>query len=192
MRQVNHCLPGSSTPIDYEKSILLDMSIGDRLKELRQPKDGQKLSQEAFGALVGTTKQYVSQLENGVNQTPNGLFLEGWARHFGVRLQWLATGELPKLEKDAPASQAVGLDPIKLANSIEMLKKAFGMRGLEFNAEYEAELISIAYDYLVASPKVADFDGFVKGLVRGRHVGQREDGSTVEEVAGAARRKVAS
>lgn len=118
----------------------------------------------------------------------------------GISVDWVNDGvgsmALPRASSDdfvtAAPSQAVGLDPVKLANSIEMLKKAFGMRGLEFQAEEEAELISIAYDYLTSSPKVADFNGFVTGLVRGRHVGQREDGLTSEEALRKVKRRSAS
>lgn len=67
--------------------------IGRRLKELRDDAD---LSQGDFGAIVGTTKQYVSQLESGKNQIPNGEFLEGWARHFKVNMRWLIHGKGPK------------------------------------------------------------------------------------------------
>lgn len=68
---------------------MVDMSIGERLMELRKAAG---LTQAAMGAIAGTTKQYVSQLENGTNQVPNGLMMEAWARHFGVTQQWLATG----------------------------------------------------------------------------------------------------
>ncbi|WP_202844748.1 XRE family transcriptional regulator [Luteimonas saliphila] len=76
--------------------------IGTRLKELRK---GAGLNQEAFGAIAGTTKQYVSQLESGVNKTPNGDFLESWARHFGVRMQWLTKGKGPKLEDQTSSNE---------------------------------------------------------------------------------------
>jgi len=63
--------------------------IGDRLKQLRLDAG---MSQPEFAAIVGTTKQYVSQLESGKNQTPNAEFMEGWARHFQVNLRWLLSG----------------------------------------------------------------------------------------------------
>jgi phage repressor protein C with HTH and peptisase S24 domain len=96
--------------------MLVDM-IGTRLKELRTAAD---MSQPEFAAIVGTTKQYVSQLEGGKNATPNGTYLEGWARHFGVNHRWLASGVGPKYPLDEPSedrewppilgyAQAVGL-----------------------------------------------------------------------------------
>lgn len=76
--------------------MLVDM-IGDRLKQLRIEAG---LNQPEFAAIVGTTKQFVSQLESGKNQKPNAELLEGWARHFRVNLRWLVSGSGPK---DAPA-----------------------------------------------------------------------------------------
>ena len=64
--------------------------IGERIRELR--KDA-RMSMEAFGSVVGTSKQYVNGLEKGANQRPNGEFLEGWARHFNVNMRWLVSGK---------------------------------------------------------------------------------------------------
>jgi len=72
--------------------MILDM-IGDRLKQLRIDAG---MNQPEFAAIVGTTKQFVSQLEGGKNQKPNAEFLEGWARHFRVNLRWLVSGTGPK------------------------------------------------------------------------------------------------
>jgi phage repressor protein C with HTH and peptisase S24 domain len=94
MRRVNHRLPNTSTIIDRVEITISGMGIGDRLKELRE---SEQLTQPQMAEIVGTTKQYVSQLEGGKNQTPNGQFLEGWARHFRVSLRWLATGQGPKV-----------------------------------------------------------------------------------------------
>jgi len=94
--------------------------IGDRIKELR--KDA-RLSMEAFGTIVGTSKQYVNGLEKGANQRPNGVFLEGWARHFRVSMRWLASGIGPKRAEplsDA-GSQLVRLDPERIAELATVL-----------------------------------------------------------------------
>lgn len=74
--------------------------IGDRIKELRKDL---RLSMEAFGAIVGTSKQYVNGLEKGANQRPNGVFLEGWARHCGVNIRWLVSGTGKKYVSAMPA-----------------------------------------------------------------------------------------
>ena len=94
MRRVNHHLPAPSTTVYRPEITICGMGIGDRLKELRED---EQLTQPQMAEIVGTTKQYVSQLEGGKNQTPNGQFLEGWARHFRVSLRWLATGQGPKV-----------------------------------------------------------------------------------------------
>jgi transcriptional regulator with XRE-family HTH domain len=82
------------------RSIMLYM-IGDRLKQLRTEAG---LSGEAFGAIAGTTKQYVSQLESGRNQTPGAEYLEKWARHFKVSMRWLLDGHGPKFVSDQESS----------------------------------------------------------------------------------------
>lgn len=81
--------------------MLVDM-IGDRLKQLRVDAG---MNQPEFAAIVGTTKQFVSQLESGKNQKPNAELLEGWARHFRVNLRWLVSGTGPK-NAPVPADDA--------------------------------------------------------------------------------------
>lgn len=68
---------------------MLVYMIGDRLLELRTEVG---MTQPEFGALVGTTKQYVSQLEKGKNTKPNSELVEGWARYFKVNVRWLVSG----------------------------------------------------------------------------------------------------
>lgn len=90
-------------------------TIGERLKALRLEND---LTLEAAGAIAGTTKQSMSQIEKGRTQVPGGMALEAWARHYGVNLRWLTTGAGPKFPKMAAEtdwadvrgySQSVGL-----------------------------------------------------------------------------------
>ena len=78
-----------STPISTEGVKMPGMSIGRRLRELRI---GRQLTLEQAAKVAGTTRQYVSQLEKGKNQTPNGVMLEAWARFYGVSHHWLASG----------------------------------------------------------------------------------------------------
>jgi transcriptional regulator with XRE-family HTH domain len=99
--------------------MLVDM-IGDRLKELRT---GAGMTQPAFAAIVGTSKQYVSQLESGKNQIPNGEFIEGWARHFKVNMRWLASGTGPKHAESSTGegSHLMRLDPERIAELATVL-----------------------------------------------------------------------
>lgn len=76
---------------------MLDM-IGDRLKELRTAAG---MTQPEFAEIAGTSKQYVFQLEKGVNRDPNPKLIERWAAHFKVRMEWITTGRLPK---EAPSA----------------------------------------------------------------------------------------
>lgn len=75
--------------------------IGDRLKELR---DDANLTQPEFAAIAGTSKQYVGRLEQGKNLNPNAKFIERWAAHFGVRMEWITTGKGQK--RAAPSASA--------------------------------------------------------------------------------------
>lgn len=95
--------------------MLVDM-IGDRLKELRTAAG---MKQPEFAAIVGTSKQYVSQLESGKNVMPSGGFLEGWARYFGVNPRWLVSGTGPKYAADG--SHLVRLDPERIAELATVL-----------------------------------------------------------------------
>lgn len=116
MRRVNHHLPPPSTDIYPGQSILVDMTIGDRLRDLRE---GAGLTLEQAGAIAGTSKQSMSQIEKGVTAKPNGVALEAWSRYYGVTLHWLTTGKGAKRQSDTVAetdwtdilgyAQAVGL-----------------------------------------------------------------------------------
>lgn len=118
MGEVNHYLPEPSTPIYVFSSRIVDMgTLGDRLRELRE---AEGLTLEQAGAIAGTTKQSMSQIEKGQTKMPNGVALEAWSRRYGVSLHWLATGKGPKHQDKQAAndgewgdilaySQAVGL-----------------------------------------------------------------------------------
>lgn len=95
-----------STIIYRIQSIMLDM-IGDRLKELRLE---HKLGQPEFAAIAGTTKQYVWRLENGHNKKPNPEYVQRWAAHFQVRMEWITSGKLPK-EAVSATSEPANDDP---------------------------------------------------------------------------------
>lgn len=85
--------------------------IGERIKELRESAN---MSFEAFGQIANTSKQYVSGLEKGRIQRPNGVFLERWARHFHINMRWLAEGKGPK---DTGASEDDGDWPLVRATT---------------------------------------------------------------------------
>lgn len=90
--------------------------IGDRLKDLRT---GAGIDQPGMGKIAGTSKQYVWRLEKGLNKDPNPHYIERWAKHFRVRMEWITTGKGPKealierpqddWEDVVGYSQAVGL-----------------------------------------------------------------------------------
>jgi len=125
--------------------MIADMSIGERLKALRQEAD---LTQEQMASIVCTSKQYVSQLESGKNQRPNGVYLEGWARRFRVSLRWLSTGDGPMEAPEHFQLQAVRLDPAKLSTTQDFLERAFGALGKRFDLKAEAQLFADVYEWM--------------------------------------------
>lgn len=113
--------------------------IGDRIKEIRMDA---KLSMEAFGAIVGTSKQYVNGLEKGANQRPNGVFLEGWARHFGVNIRWLVSGTGKKYASAMPA------DPTEWADILGVRQAAALGDGAEPDEYAETHKLKFRADSL--------------------------------------------
>lgn len=129
------------------------MTIGDRLRQLRE---GADLTQPQMADIVGTTKQYVGRLEKGHNQTPNGVFLEGWARHFRVNLRWLSTGEGPRDLHTPQQSQPARLDPFILVQTLDFLEEAFSSLGKQFSMRSEADLFADAYAWLAEDERPVD------------------------------------
>lgn len=127
---------------------MLYMNIGDRLKSLRTAAG---MTQPEMAAIAGTTKQYVSQLEGGKNQIPNGQFLEAWSRHFRVNLRWLTTGKGPR-EEGAIASQSGRLDSEKVSAVAEAMRIVMARRGrqVDLTEQEQSELFVEAYAELAA------------------------------------------
>lgn len=94
---------------------MVDMSIGERLRELRLAKG---LTLEQAGAVAETTKQSMSQIEKGVTKEPGALPLLRWARHYGVSAEWLITGKGNRF--DVP-SQDARPDFDKIASAVNVL-----------------------------------------------------------------------
>ena len=157
---------------------MLDM-IGDRLKQLRLENN---LDQPSFGAIAGTSKQYVSRLESGLNKKPNAEFLQAWASHFGVRLEWLISGKGPKeaspvgANSSPPSSQSERLDAARLAAAIQLSRRALENMGVDdFNAEADAEIVAQAYAYLGARGTGEVTDGNVIDFTRAVRQGERRE-----------------
>lgn len=135
---------------------------------------------------LGMSKSMWSQV-----RTPTYRMGEEMAR--GIeRVLGLDENWMDNVHGDRAPSQAVGRDLVKMAHAVAGLITAFRDRGEPFIPENEAELLELTYGWLQGSPdNVSRINEFATGLVRGRHVGQREDGSVVEEAGREARRKVA-
>ena len=76
------------------------MSMANRLQHLRKK---HHLSQEQVAELVNTTRQTVSQWENG-KSVPSLENLNILARHYGVTLDYLVNGEEPPCSTPEPSA----------------------------------------------------------------------------------------
>lgn len=160
------------------------MSIGDRLRQLRE---GAELTQPEMAAIVGTSKQYVGRLEKGHNQTPSGLFLEGWARHFRVNLRWLTTGEGPRELTPPPASHVSRPDPLIIVETLDFLERAFGALGKRFSLRDDADLFADAYEWIAEDDRPVDSRNLVDfSQWRAKRVSNRGDDEQEGRPAGKA------
>lgn len=97
--------------------------IGTRLKLLRG-----EMNQPEFAKIAGTTKQYVSQLESGVNKSPNAVFIGRWAAHFGVSMEWITFGTEGH-PRASGKSQTARLDPVTLTTALETINETVRRMG---------------------------------------------------------------
>ncbi|HED4877359.1 TPA: helix-turn-helix transcriptional regulator [Stenotrophomonas maltophilia] len=118
------------------------MSIGARLEELRK---AAQLTQQQVADVVGTTKQYVGRLEKSQNQNPNGVFLTGWARYFGVSPRWLSTGEGPR-QGAAEASQSARPDFAKIGHAVVVLSHYLELTGNPVDWMSDPVMLEAAYE----------------------------------------------
>ena len=67
------------------------MSIGKRIKQIRKDLN---LTTEAFGKQIGVTRNSISMIESEKNN-PSAQSIRSICREFGVREEWLRTGQGP-------------------------------------------------------------------------------------------------
>lgn len=80
----------------------------DRIRELR--KDYLQMTQQAFAERLGFSQNFIWQIEKG-ERTPSDRTVSDICREFGVREEWLRTGELPvkkTMSRQAQITQFVG------------------------------------------------------------------------------------
>lgn len=81
--------------------------IKERIKELRK---AHKLSQTAFGEVLGVSRDVINNIENG-RVEPSELIIKMIVNEFGVNTQWLVNGEgdmIAALNRDEEIAQFVG------------------------------------------------------------------------------------
>lgn len=80
----------------------------DRIRELR--KDHLQMTQQAFADRLGFSQNFIWQIEKG-ERSPSDRTISDICREFGVREEWLRTGELPvrqALSRQAEITKFVG------------------------------------------------------------------------------------
>lgn len=91
LEEVNHyCL--TSKHIDNMTT------VGERISEARRSAG---LTQPGMAARCGTTKQAISQIENGKTKSPRPDLLFKIADVLGYKARWLATGNGPRTRQEA-------------------------------------------------------------------------------------------
>lgn len=81
--------------------------IKERIKELRKAR---KLSQTAFGEILGVSRDVINNIENG-RVEPSELIIKMIINEFGINARWLVDGEgemMQDLSRDAEIAQFVG------------------------------------------------------------------------------------
>lgn len=81
--------------------------IKERIKELRK---AHKLSQTAFGEVLGVSRDVINNIENG-RVEPSELIIKMIVNEFGINTQWLVNGEgdmIAALNRDEEIAQFVG------------------------------------------------------------------------------------
>jgi len=152
------------------------MSIGARLEELRK---AAKLTQQQVADVVGTTKQYVGRLEKSQNQNPNGVFLTGWARYFGVNPRWLSTGEGPKQGSPEP-SQPARPDFVKMGHAVVVLRHYLELTGDPVDWLGDPVMLEAAYEVVEEftgekpQDNVLDMTKILAKKIRGHSDGQQD------------------
>lgn len=115
-------------------------TIGERLRALREEA---KLTQDEAGEIAGTTKQSVSQIENGRTKVPGGLFVYRWAKRYGVSLEWLITGE-------GPRTAGTQLDPELLVEAETLVLGQEMALGHRYPKQDRAVRLAHAYAHVAA------------------------------------------
>ena len=80
----------------------------NRIRELR--KDHLQMTQQAFADRLGFSQNFIWQIEKG-ERAPSDRTIADICREFGVREEWLRTGELPikkSLSRQAEITKFVG------------------------------------------------------------------------------------
>lgn len=83
--------------------MMINSEIGERLRQIREEKG---LTQEAFGAPLGYSKNSISSIEKGAaNISKRGIYAFGY--WYGLSLDWILYGEGSKYSENAQQKEII-------------------------------------------------------------------------------------
>jgi hypothetical protein len=113
-------------------------------------------SRESAAQAMGVTAHQLGRYIRGENQ-PTFLGGVGLARAAKVRVEWLATGELPRDERGAANPTDLALLQRAVAFVMELFRED-GLIDPAADPQKVARLVNLAYDHAAADPDPAGFD----------------------------------
>lgn len=129
-----------------------DDVIKDRIKELRKAR---KLSQTAFGEILGVSRDVINNIENG-RVEPSELIIKMIVNEFGINTHWLIDGEgdmITALKREDEIARFVGRT---LADKEDTFQKRLIAALSKLSVEEWEVLEKLAND--LASPKEKEQD----------------------------------
>ena len=126
--------------------------IKDRIKELRKAR---KLSQTAFGEILGVSRDVINNIENG-RVEPSELIIKMIVNEFGINTHWLIDGEgdmITALKREDEIARFVGRT---LADKEDTFQKRLIAALSKLSVEEWEVLEKLAND--LASPKEKEQD----------------------------------
>lgn len=108
---------------------IVDMeTLGDRIRALRE---GSGESQPDLARVSGVKKQAIWKIENGDTRDPSAKTLVPIARHYGVTVDWIVTGDEPKFRQSLldRQSQAERYEDEMISDTIKIIMEDLERRG---------------------------------------------------------------
>lgn len=124
-----------------------ELNVGQRIKLIRTSK---QLSMKQFAESIDVTHPHISRVESGRAQ-PSALMLKAIESTYGVRREWLETGEGPMM---APVSELVRRELAKYGGDVQFQAESELTKAAVYSQlEQQVERMS-KYDIFEADPRL--------------------------------------